>query len=205
MSTVAQRVTRIYQNVRTHVPGVLDSVVQLEFYNALDELLKDSNLWQQALPFAVVSVTTGPVSYTITPNDGIINRLMWVKNSNGDLLSDFTMPVPGVLIKQNAPSQAETFTANVALTVIDPLDQNNWPIVSDWILDKYFGVLADGTVGKLMLQGKKPYSDQQMGIYYTRRFRNGVALARSEAIRMNDYGVSLWRFPGTYSVRRKKM
>jgi hypothetical protein len=201
------RIQRILQNVQTHVPGAIENVIQLELYNCMDEFFKESNVWTQDINFNVLGDNT-TVSYTIVAtNGGTINRLIWVKNSNGARVSNITMHVPGTIVLQNAMSTADTWTARVACTVIDPTDSQNYPTntADGWIYDRYGNVFQDGTIGRLMMQPAKPYSNQQLGIYHTRRFMNGVSLARSEAARQNLYGVQQWRFPLSYAVRRSKM
>jgi hypothetical protein len=175
--------------------------VKLEFYNTLDEFLKDSNVWQEEIAFSTI---VDDATYTIEPVDGIINRLMRLNDAN-DIPVGVTMQVPGELVFNYIPSTVSALTATVALTCIDPTDTNEFPIVPEWILDKYFNGLVDGIVGKLMMHPSKPYTNKEVSIYHTRRFRNVVAQAISEMKRTNLYGAQAWRFPSSFAVRRSKM
>ena len=200
------RIQRIIQNVQMHVPGSTDNTIQKELYNCMDEFLKESNVWQQQVSFPVLGDGT-TTTYTVSVSTGLINRLIWLKNSNGDQIFNVTMHVPGVLVLSNPLSTADTWTANFACTIVDPTDTQNYPVLDGdgWIYDKYGNVFQDGTIGRLMMQPLKPWSNQQLGIYHVRRFMNGMSLARSEAARSNLYGAQRWMFPRDYGVRRRKM
>ena len=199
-STIQARYSRITQNVELHATGALPSVVKLEFYNTLDEFLKDSNVWQEEIAFSTIADDD---TYTIEPVDGVINRLMRLNDAN-NIPVGVTMQVPGELVLNNTPAAVSALTATVALTCIDPTDSNEFPIVPEWILDKYFNGIIDGIVGKLMMHPSKPYTNKEVSIYHTRRFRNVVTQAISEMKRTNLYGAQAWSFPSSFAVRRKR-
>jgi len=199
-TTINARYSRITQNVELHVTGAIPNVIRLEFYNTLDEFLKDSNIWQEEIS---VAVTAGDATYTLAPVDGVINRLLKLEDAN-QIPVGVTMLEPGELVLNITPTTTATLTATVALTCLDPTDTNDFPIVPDWILDKYFNGFVDGIISKLMMHPSRPYTNQQLAIYHMRRFRNTVTQAISEMKRTNLYGAQAWSFPTSYAVRRKK-
>lgn len=187
------------QNVRTNVPGALDDVIQMEFYNTLKELLSN-NVWQNT---STLRVTTTKDTYYITPTDiGFINRLIRVYDIN-DTDVPATMEVPGTLVLNNFPSDAQTYYVTVAMNVIDPADSNNYPQFPTWILDKHDTCLMVGTIGKLLAQPAKTYSNQQLAIYHLKRFRSLVAQARVESLHKNVGRGQTWAFPQQFKTHRR--
>jgi hypothetical protein len=192
--------TRLMNNVRINVPGALDTVVKLEFFNALDDFFKGSNIWKEKIP---VSVDPTKDTYDVVPTDsGAINRLLWVIDPSG-VAVNATMEEPGTLVLQYKPGMAQTYTACVAKTVTDPTTKDDYPQYPDWVLDKYGDDLVNGVVGRLMKQPKKPYTDLQLAQYYLKSFEQAIGFARIEAARMNTYAAQTWRFPQSFAVRRK--
>ena len=47
----------------------------------------------------------------------------------------------------------------------------------------------------MMSQAAKPYSSERLAVYHMRRFRSGIAAARTDAMRQNAYRGQAWRFP----------
>lgn len=199
------REIRLQQNVRLYAPGALDAVIQLEFYNTAKEFFNDTNVWQNTVDVAITPPTT---SYTVTPTDtpSEVIRLLEVKNDNNLDVVGLIMRTPGTLEFDPAttlPSEATTYSVTIALTCIDPTDSNNYPTFPTWILDKYDQYLMAGTIGRLLMQPAKPYSNTQLGLFHLRKFREGVGFARSEAAHGNVYRGQSWRYPQAWGVRRK--
>lgn len=179
------------------MPGVLDDALKLEFFNVLDEFCRTSYVWQESISF---SVTTSTATYEISSlDDGTTLSLLWVQNAD-EINVNATMAEPGVVVLAQLPSQSQTLTARVALTVTDPVrlsgDLEGWPKIPEWILEKYFQELLSGLLGRMMAQPAKPYSNQQLAVYHLRRFRNGITTARAESRRENTYDGQRWQFPG---------
>ena len=190
---------RMLKAARVHAPGALDTSIKDEMYIAVDEFLKDSNVWQEIIS---VSVVANDDTYTLTPSEtSNINRLMWVYDSN-EIPVNATMAIPGTLVLTTMPSSAAAISAVVALTVKEPVDVDRWPTVPDWIIEKYWTVILDGVTARLLSQKAKPYYDPQLAVYHGRRFRNGIAFARSEAQRNNAFRVQAWRYPQGYASIR---
>lgn len=197
MSTPA--LNRLMNNARVHLPGALDSALQQELFNALDDFCQGSRIWQEKIE---VSARVDQTDYDIIPSEpGSIISLLAVVNDN-DLPERATMEVPGTLVLASAPSAAATYIATVSLTVVDPTT-NDYPQFPDWFLQQYGQPLLDGVVGKMMSQVAKPYSNERMAIYHLRLFRNGIARARAEALRKNLQGAQAWRFPQSFAPCRR--
>jgi hypothetical protein len=194
-------ITRLMNNARIKLPGALDSTIQLEMFGALDDFFQASNIWTEDIAFAV---TPPSDTYTIYPgNDGIINRLMSLVNSDG-VMQQATMYTPGEIRLQFAPSQADTFTARVAKTVTDPTDNENFPVFPDWVVGKYGNDILDGVLGRMMGQIAKPYSSPSLAVFHLRKFQQTINKARAEAMHGNVYRAQNWRFPQSYASARHR-
>lgn len=197
----APRLLRFMQNIRTHVPGALDDVIQMEFYNTLKEFLSGSDVWQDT---SNLSVTTTVLSYTITPvaTTGLVNRLISVKDTNS-IDAPATMATPGTLVLNNYPSQNQTYSVVVSLTVVDPTEAENYPQFTAWILDKYDTALMEGTIGRMQAQPAKTYTNANMSVYHLRRFRSFMAQARAESLHKNVRRGQAWTFPQQFKTHRR--
>jgi hypothetical protein len=191
--TVSVEMTRLLENVRMHTPGALDDAIKLEIFNALDDFFRQSHCWLQDIS---VSAVAGDDTYTLTPtaDTGTILDLVSL-TGEADQPVGATMPTPGELVLDSEPSSNETLTAKVSLTVVEPLDADDLPNIPTWFMKKYGIYLLDGVLGRMFSQPVKPYTNERMAIYHTRKFRGGIAVARSEARPENLYAGQRWRYP----------
>lgn len=192
---------RLMDNLRIRLPGAVDSTLQLELFNTLKEFFQGSNVWTEDIEF---DVTAGETDYTITPTGvAAINRLMGVVDQN-------QFPVAAALTTSNEiklvyePTVAGTYTAQVALTVTDPVTRDGYPIMPDWVLGAYLDDILDGVLGRMMSQIAKPYTNERMAIYHMRRFAGAVSQAKVEAQHNNVYRGQNWRFPQTFARRKAR-
>lgn len=184
--------TRLMNNVRLRVPGALDSAIQLELFNVLDEFLRETNVWQEAINFRTRAATA---DYSIEPESvSTIVRLIKLQNSD-EIDVAATMELPGELVLKLEPSATETLTATVALTVNDPVNRENYPEFPAWILDKYWLGFVDGILSRMMSMPAKPYSNTQLAIFHGRKFAGLKATAKSEVLHKNLHNGQAWRFP----------
>lgn len=199
--SIRPSLTRIMNDAKTRLPGALEDAVKRELFNVVREFFQDSNSWQQDIPFSVAANTT---TYPIEPDGpGQINRLICVKNADGRTVGASYPSMCHVRLFC-APSKVETYTATVALTVIDPVTASaGMPQCPDWVFDKYGAGILDGVLGHMMSQPAKPYSSAQLALLHLRRFRSVVSMARIEAMHENLYRGASWQFPQSFAVRRK--
>lgn len=192
---------RLMDNCRIRLPGVVDDTLKLEFYSVLNEFFQDSNSWNEDITF---TVTSGVTEYPITPS-GVskIVRLIGVVNSDERYVGA-VMPEQDTITLLTTPSKTEAYIARVALTVDDPLDAYGYPEYPDWALSLYFDEIMDGVLGRSMSQVAKPYSNERMAIYHTRRFRSGVARAKVEWQHKYVYRGQNWFFPQAFARRRSR-
>ena len=191
---------RLMDHARIRLPGALDAAIQMELFVVLKEFFSGSNCWYEDIAFTAnptdSDVWADPDAYTydLIPCDGTITRLIHVVDGSGRTIKA-SMPHPGTLLLAYAPSEPETYTARVALTVVDPVTREGYPQFPDWLLHRYFEDILDGLLGRMMSQLAKPYSAPQVAAVHLRKFKQAIQKAKVEASRQNVYGAQNWRFP----------
>lgn len=198
---MSAELNRLMDNLRIRLPGAIDGTIQNELFAALDEFFGRSNAWTEDIEF---DVTAGVTDYTITPTGvAAVNRLMGVVDQN-ELPVAVTMQIPGEIKLVYEPTVAGTYTAQVALTIADPTTRDGYPVLPDWVMHKYGNDILDGVLGRMMSQIAKPYTNERMAIYHTRRFAGAVSQAKVEAQHRNVYRGQNWRFPQTFARRKAR-
>lgn len=182
---------RLMDNARVHLPGAIDTALQYGMFNVLEEFCRGSLAWRESID---VEVDTTTKLYDVVPSGGTVAQLISLKNASGIPIKA-TMEKPEVLELKTLPTTAETLVARVAITVVDPVKTDGYPDIPNWILTKYFAAILDGLIGRMHSQPAKPYTNEKLAVYHTRRFRDAMALARSEAMHQNLYAAQSWRFP----------
>lgn len=180
------------QNARVSLPGAITDAIQREMFNVLTEFFNATNCWTEDID---IPLTVGETDYDIIATEpGTILRLMALVDDN-DLPVPAIMAIPGELALKNEPGTTGTLTATVSLTCVDPVKTDGYPQFPDWILNKYYTGILDGILGRMHSQIAKPYSNERIGIYHLRRFRDAMASARTETRNGNLFAGQRWRFP----------
>jgi hypothetical protein len=192
MATQTPELTRLMDNARVHLPGALDAALKLELFNVLDQFLQDTKFWQEDIDYVTRS---GRTEYVLVGTEqGVITDLLNNVNANGSPVRA-SMPTLGTLVLGRDPTPSETLTATVAYTVVDPVGSDDYPQIPDELLYKYGRGITDGVVGAMMLQAAKPYTNQQLAVYHTRKFNGAIAQARADVAHRNVQGGQNWRYP----------
>lgn len=199
--------TRLMNNARVHLPGAIDANLQLELFNLFNDFFQDSNIWQEDITFQVKALDADDTTYFIEQESvSTINRLLCVMNS-ADQPVAATMQVPGEILLGIKAGTDDTLTATVGLTVNDPVAASGanagFPEFPAWILNKYGTGLLEGLLGRMMAQPAKPWSNQQMAIFYMRKMAGTTSQAKIDALHKNVNNAQAWRFPQTFASRRR--
>lgn len=199
--TLTPELTRLMNNVRTYVPGAIDAALKLELFNTLDEFLRATNFWQEDVDFATelntaaAGTTPDNLDYEVIGGEpGYIISLLGVVNS-ADVPVSATMPTLGTVTVTNSPSTVETLTATVSYTVVDPVDNNDYPQMPEGLLQRWGAGIMYGIIGRMQAQPAKPYTNSQLAIFNLRKFDAEVARARTAVLHANTYGAQSWSFP----------
>ena len=198
-------ILRLVTNAQIRLPGATSNTVQQELFMVADEFFKESNAWREDIEFNVPSNDPTGTVYEVTPSGNVlIDKLMWMRNSDGGGRIFGQMSIPGEITLQGQPSSPATYIATVALTVTDPTQRDGYVSFPDWVLAKYRGVFLNGILGKMMSQPAKPYTNTQLSVYYIKLFNSGKSAARVEAQRANVFRAQAWRFPSFAGGSQRK-
>lgn len=198
---------RLMDNARIRLPGALDGTIQLELFSLLNDFFQNSNIWTEDIPISVSPTTenayTNPDAYTYeaVPTLGVINRLLYVLDSDGNPVGA-SMAIPGFMLLDMSPASATTYIFRVALTVTDPTTRDGYPEFPAWVMNKYGNDILDGLLARMMSQPAKPYSAQTLAMYHAKRWQQAVSQAKVEAQHKNIYRGQSWRFPRGFARRR---
>jgi hypothetical protein len=200
-------VARLLNDLRIKLPGSSDRGIKQELWSVLFEFFQDSRSWRGEQYFYV---TAGTQNYAIAPEDGgQIIELFYVHDGNqfpaAAFLPDFNhihirWPVQQTTVVPSGPppyplSLTSPWKAGYLENIAEPATQGELPVAPSWVLRVYREHILDGVLGKMMSQKNKPYSDPNLAKYHLARFRAGIAIARTAAMRQNTFGAQNWRFP----------
>lgn len=191
---------RLLDNLRVRLPGALDSTIRFELFAALDEFFTRSTTWSSDLTFAVT--TTGK-SYQLHPPVGARIHLLRTVQDADEGYHSATLGNNGLVVLLNYPQIAQTYSADVVLTVADPVTRAGDPVVPDWVYADHGETVLHGVLARMMSQPAKPYTSTQLAAFHARAFRSGISEARIRADREGLYRGQTWRYPQTFARRRR--
>ena len=198
-------VERLLNLARTELVGASDAGIKGQLYDVCREFFKDSNSWYEHIKLPIIA---GQRHYRITPAEGgMILRLATIWDSNRIVL-------PAILPHLDPPSaelelvypQNVNMTARVVITkqIVEPTTKDMLPDAPRWLLPVYHETILDGTLGRMMGQSSKSYSNDTLSVYHLRRFRDGIMPARVASERANLYGGQAWRFPNAFRTNSQR-
>lgn len=189
-------ISRIMNAARVRLTGAVDDAIKLELFNAADEFCRETDIWQERIPFVTVPPTPDVV-YDLVPTEGTILRLLDLNRDDGSRITwPATMRIPGELVLPTQWEAGTNLVATVSLAPIDPTEAGTeFPIIGDWIWSRHFTALVDGLITKMAMVADKPYTDANLALYHGRRFRNAIGVARADNIKANMADGQAWRFP----------
>jgi hypothetical protein len=187
---------RILNNAKVQLPGAIKDGIAYELYNVLDELLSESDIWWEDIPF---DCEQGVLDYSIVPVTGRIVHLIFLRYADTSIETaqiPSSMPEPGWLQWGRAPSEPKACVVRVSLTVLDPVTKAGFPQCPTWILERYHALITDGLVYKMASQQGKPWTNDEIAVLHGQKFRNGIgALAKVDYLHQHVRGAQRWRYP----------
>lgn len=208
----------LMNQARIELTGVSDSGIKTTLFNVLHEFFNDTLAWREHIELLV---TANQQHYRLVPKDGgRIFALFGVWDGNRIPVPAFMPEPPHIQIHQHiqttsiptttVPGQPQPLGATnpwlvtVAENVKKPTDSHDIPLAPGWVLRTYLEIIIDGLLGRLMGQPAKSYSNQTMSSYHLRRFRAGIATARTAAARQNTIGAQTWAYPLGWNARTQR-
>jgi len=193
----------IRSRTRTELPGISKAGLHQMMYEVWSEFWDETNAWQNHIP---LNLQEGVTEYPIFATDpGQIIRLLGVMDNN--LINQVAMMADiGVVTLRDAPTNTTPpvqMKATVALNVL-PVDDDNEPFVPVWAEPLWGLTIYEGVVGRFCNQEGRPYSNDQKAIYHLKRYRDGLARAKTAVLRRNTFGVNAWQYPQSFRTRGQK-
>ena len=214
---------RIFADIRKDVPSIVDAVLRQEVYRVMDDFTQRTNVWQEHVPF---TVQPGVTTYVVTMTAGKPNRLMTVYNDTGPYVGPLiapapprtgfppnptfwpggpvTMRVPGTLQLARDLNTSANWWAVIAKRSAEPLDADKYPVVDEWIVDKYADTIGRGVLARIQLEPQKPYSNPMLAVQNQRAYIGGCSLARANDGHANIFDGANWRFPQQFATVNRK-
>lgn len=196
-------VTRLMANGRMHLTGAVDDAMKVELFNAVDEFCRQTNAWHETIQVQIVAGTN--LVYDIVPTYGTILRLMQVYPYGSRVPNTQAhMRVPGELHFWHDMTIGDIYDVVVSLAPIDPTEAGTaFPVIDDWVWERFFDAFIDGLIMKMASQPDKPYTNAQLVQYHGRRFRNAISTARADLEKHNMADGQAWQFPFFAGRRRR--
>jgi hypothetical protein len=196
----------LMNKARVRLPGALDSAILQELASTFDEFLTISRVWYEDIDFTVNPTSNsfeeapGDYTYPLVPTSGGVVSLEYVRDASGNG-KPASMPVIPDVIIGITPSASETWTARTILKN-NAVDIEGYPVVPDWIVQRYEIRLLDGVLGRMMSQIAKPYTSSATALVHLRLFNSGAQRARTDARRENLYAAQRWSYPQSFNRTR---
>lgn len=201
---------RLFNDIKLAIPGAIDAVIYQELWRVFEDFFDGTNAWIEEIP---VLVTPNVLTYTVTPaGKGCINRLMMVYDpatASPDkrwVQGSIQFLPPDKIRLMYSPSTAKTWIAACSMNIQDPPVNGLPDIDADavWIIDRYRDAFRFGTLGYMMMQGAKPYSNAKLASYNWQNYVAERGRARSDALHANVYGGQRWMYPQGYATTARK-
>lgn len=193
----------LYAEVKKDIPSCPDAVIKQQAFMTVNDFCQYTNIWQQTVD---LNILKDAQSYDINGQvtDGKVNRLLLVYNPASQTynwpMSGIAMRVPGIITTYRAPGQNATWKAIVAKRPSN-MNTEGWPIIDEWIIDKYGDSLAAGTSSRITAIPQKAYTNPMVSKDYLRTYIDGRNLARANDGHANVLDAQNWRFPQTWATR----
>jgi hypothetical protein len=207
---------RLMNQARIQLPGSSDAGVKGVMFDIIDEFFDVSNSWTEWLSLAILP---GAQIYAVYPqHGGMINRLVTALDSNqvvlpaGITFGDSPASVghihvdpPGVVLSLTFP-QNTSYSASVLVTkkTILPTSGDDIPNAPSWLFPLYARYILEGTVGTLMMQKGKSYTDFNNAPFHLKKFRDGMAMAKTATMRSGIFGGQSWGFPRLFRTNSQR-
>ena len=196
---------RLRQTLLARLPGLLLDVADLEINNTVQEFILMTRAWREEI---VQDLKLNEVLYDLTTDQ--FSDLAYVlsvrsHDTEGDPdLPDkssgrglrWTMRNVGTIELGSAPTRdiKDGLRVWVSLRAKETTKQ-----IPDLIHNYYFEALLDGTLSRLYATPAKPYTDTTLATYHGRRFRDGMARAKTEVDRQFGVRQPQWAFPDGFA------
>lgn len=193
------------------LPGAGVATIELEMGNAAHEFFLESGAWHEIITADMVKDRT---RYDLFPEAGSIGFIadLWIDGQRYTPISGNSLPIRNwtgyfqVLTEFNSLTISPTPTMTVQKAI-----QINASVIPDGcgcsippdLVNHYFEALLDNALGKLYSHVNKPYTNLQMAMFHTGRYRAHLARARAVIAGGNVRAGGPWIYPQIASGHRR--
>ena len=200
---------RLIKNARVSLPGSLDNVILLELFNVAGSVFQSPASGPSDISFSVYPDDPADTVYYIEPESvSAIVRLLNVANLDG-MWQRAVMDIPGEVtfmtpVSLQEPDKYNVYTANVVLSIVDPMQRDGYPEFPAWTLEKHGMGILRGLLGRMMSQPAKPYTNKDLAAAHLVAFRRVISTARTESVHRNVNNGQAWVFPQSFRTRSRR-
>ena len=184
---------RLMNDLQVHLPGATVNAIRLELWNMLDDFCREGLAWRETID---VPLTAGVSEYAITPAGTDIVRVYSVDHATLDLTG--TNHEFGTLAFYNTPTASDALNSAYVVAALAPAITQGADVeslVPEDMWSKHHRTFLKGTLGLMMAQPAKPYSNPQLAAFHWKGYLSDRAVARRGADTREVAGAQLWRFP----------
>jgi hypothetical protein len=185
------------------LPGASIATIELEMSNAAREFFLESGAWHETI---IANMVEGRSRYDFFPESGSIGFIsdLWINGQRYTPVSGNSLPIRGWTgyFQVLTPTPSETVEKAIQINASVIPDECGCSIPPD-LLNHYFEALLDNTLGKLYSHVNKPYTNLQMAMFHTGRYRAHLARARAVIAGGNVRAGGPWMFPQIASGHRR--
>lgn len=184
---------KLLDNMRVALPGATDGMIQLELFNAVDELCRTAEIYRQVIE---IPISEGDTDYDVLPDNHRVVRIYSAAHDTYDpTLFRFDV-LDEVLALQEPPTAEHAATPIYLECSLSPRPTTAY---ADWlpviIMERHFQAILSGGLARMMAQTAKPYSNQRLSDFHYRRYRNLMGLSRHDTTVYGTPQGQAWSFP----------
>lgn len=183
---------RLMDDLRTSLPGAVDTAIQRALWNTVNTACRDGWVWRES---NTITLNTSTVQYSLVPAGADIVQVLSLTHPTLDS-ADLTVEFGKLFISQ-PPTSIQASTPLIAALALAPALDAADPeafIPSD-MWSTYYDLWRNGVMSSMMAQPAKPYSNPTLAMFYARAFKRDLGQAKLR-VRVGDtQGAQFWRFP----------
>jgi hypothetical protein len=184
---------RLMDNLRINLPGATDNAIRIELWNALDDFCREALAWREAIQITLVP---GTYTYEVAPAGTEVVRAFSVDHTTFDVSTAvFEFNTIAFTVAPTIADVVDPLFVVAALTPALAQGADIENLIPSDMWSRWHRAILAGTLGRMMAQPAKPYSNPQLAAYWQRKYQSDRAIARRSAATNDVQGAQLWRFP----------
>lgn len=188
--------TQFMDSIRAVMPAVKDSMIDLEYFNVVEDLCRQARCYRTTLEIQLVA---GQQAYPLVVDAARVVYLydassLTLSLAAGGLLWDETSNMVSLEPRVTAEADGDTLFVNAALVPVLKAGLEPINYIPEAVRFQNYECLVEGVKARLYSQVGKPYSNLVLAQMHGRRYRSLVGAARKLAAERSAIGPT-WVFP----------